>query len=277
MTRFFVAAALALTAWCGPAFAATGDQDAVRNADQALLAAIAGNDTSALGRLTDAQFSFTDSDGKTSARADVLRAVPRAADQRGMSQAVFVYGRVAMVRSNRDNVHALRIFVKRKRDWQALVYHEVTVNPASATAPAAPAQPGVAPCDNPCKTLPYKPRNAAERDMLRSWQALEIAVSQGIGAAWAPHAADEFVVVNNSRLQDKAARVAAVNLGGASPPPLVTAVMDDFDDAIVMIADHQPENGKPTHVSRIWVKRGGMWQMAVSFQNFIQAAPARIK
>lgn len=272
MRRFLVTMTIALTTWCGQSFAATSDQQVVQSVDQALLATLAGKDAAALGRLTDPQFIFTDSAGRTTRRADVLRAVPQSADQRVVTQTVFVYGRVAMVRSNRDNIYALRIFVKRGRDWQVLVYHEVTANPPST---AAASEHGVAACENPCKTLPYKPRNTAERDMIRSWQALETAVSLGKGADWAPHAAEEFFVVNNSRVQDKAARIAAVNRGGASPAPLVSATMYDFADTIVMIADHQPKTGKPYHVSRIWVKRNGVWQMAVSFQNIIEAAPAR--
>jgi len=277
MRKLFVMVVLALAAFYGEALAATSNEQAVRTADQALLAAIAGNDARAVGRLTDAQFSWTDSDGKTYSRADVRRALPRAADQRETAAKVFLYGRVAMVRSNRDNVYALRIFVKRGQNWRALVYHEVTANPPPPPPPsaAAPATPAAAQCENPCKTLPYKPRNAAERAMIQSWQALETAVSVGKGADWAPHAADEFFVVNNSRVQDKAARIAAVNRSGGAPAPLTSATMYDFGDAIVMLADHQPDGGKPYHVSRIWVKRDGMWQIAVSFQKKVQSAPAK--
>jgi hypothetical protein len=274
MRKLFVIVAVAFAAFCGEALAATGNEQAVLTVDQALLKAVADNDTSAVGPLTDAQFSLTDSDGKTYGRADVLRALPRVADQRQAAVKVYFYGPVALVRSNRDNVYALRIFVKRGQDWRALVYHQVTANPPPPSA-AAPAAPAVAACENPCKTLPYKPRNAAESAMIRSWQELETAVSVGKGADWAPHAADEFFVVNNSRIQDKAARIAAVNRGGAAPAPLTSATMYDFGETIVMIAEHQPDSGKPYHVSRIWVKRDGVWQMAVSFQNTVQAAPAK--
>lgn len=274
MHKLLVMTVLALAAFYGNVSAATNDERAVRTVDQALLTAISENDVRALGRLTDPQFSWTDSDGKTYSRADVRRALPRVADQRQAAAKVFFYGRVAMVRSNRDNVYALRIFVKRGKNWRALVYHEVTANPPPPSV-AGSAAPAVAPCENPCKTLPYKPRNAAESAMIRSWQELETAVSVGKGADWAPHAADEFFVVNNSRVQDKAARIAAVNRGAASPAPLTSATLYDFGDAIVMIADHQPDSGKPYHVSRIWVKRDGLWQMAVSFQNTVQSAPAK--
>jgi hypothetical protein len=274
MYKLFVMVVLVLAAFCGEALTATSDEQAVRTVDRALLAAIADNDKHAVGRLTDALFSWTDSDGKTYSRADVRQTLPPAVNQREVEAKVISYGHVAMVSSNRDNVYALRIFVKRGQAWRALVYHEVTSNPPPPSA-AAPAASTAAECENPCKTLPYKPRNAAERGLIQSWQALETAVAAGKGADWAPHAADEFIVVNNSRMQDKAARIAAVNRGGASPAPLTSATMYDFGHAIVMLAEHQPHDGKPYHVSRIWVKRDSMWQMAVSFQNIVQSAPAK--
>lgn len=274
MRKLFVMIVLVLAAHCGGALAATSNERTVRTVDQALLAAIVGNNPSAVSRFTDVPFSLTDSDGKTYSRADLRRALPQVADQRDAVATVFVYGRVAMVRSNRDNVYALRIFVKRGRTWRALVYHEVTASPPPPSG-AAPAERTAVECENPCKTVPYKPRNAAERGLIESWQELETAVSVGKGADWAPHAADEFFVVNNSRIQDKAARIAAVNRGPALPAPLTSATMFDFGDAIVMIAEHQPDRGKPYHVSRIWVKRNGTWQMAVSFQNTVQSLPAK--
>ena len=70
----FLAMVLSAAAYADPeGGAATGGaaQQAVRTVDQALLAAIAGNDKRAVGRLTDALFTWTDSDGKTYSRADL--------------------------------------------------------------------------------------------------------------------------------------------------------------------------------------------------------------
>jgi hypothetical protein len=50
--------------------------------------------------------------------------------------------------------------------------------------------------------------------------------------------------------------------------------MYEFGDAIVMLCQHQPHSGKPTRVSRVWMKRNGEWQMAVSYQTTMQDAPA---
>jgi plasmid replication initiation protein len=56
MRKLFVIVALVLAAFCGEALAATSDEQAVRTVDRALLAAIAGNDMRAVGRLTDTLF-----------------------------------------------------------------------------------------------------------------------------------------------------------------------------------------------------------------------------
>ena len=52
--------------------------------------------------------------------------------------------------------------------------------------------------------------------------------------------------------------------------------MYDYGDAIVMICLHQPPTGKPIHVTRVWIKRAGAWQMAISYQTIIQAAAAKV-
>ena len=102
---------------------------------------------------------------------------------------------------------------------------------------------------------------------------LERAVVAGKGDDWAPHVADEFIVVGNQRIQTKAERRAAVNKGGAAPPPLDSAQMFEFGDTIVMTCRHQPHGGrKPTRVSRVFIKGEPWWQMAISYQTTIQAA-----
>jgi hypothetical protein len=188
------------------------------------------------------------------------------------------YGQVGALMSGRDKTNVLRIGVKRPAGWRLLVYHEVILG---RQAPG-PAGPGVKECENPCKTVPYKPRNEAEQGIIASWQALETGVTNHDAAAWAPHIADEFVMLGSSNDHPlaKADRIATLNLqkqtGFASAPaPLVSAQMFDFGDAVVMTCHHQPYTGKPVHVSRLWIKRNGQWVMSISYQTTMQAAPAK--
>jgi hypothetical protein len=254
----------------GPAGAAERDDQLVRDADEALFLALSKSDGAAFARLLEPKFTWTTSDGQTRETKALLKALPKPGAQVGANLKLRVYGRLAVLTTTLDNVYALRVWVKGGSGWRALVYHEVAV-----TVPPADAAPRVeADCENPCRTLPYVPRTAAERDVIASWQALERAVAAGDGTAWASHVADEFVVVGNARVQDKPARIAAVNRGGSAPAPLVSATMFDYRDAVVMTALHQPYRGKPVHVSRVWVKRDGAWLMAISYQTIIQSAKA---
>ena len=48
-----------------------------------------------------------------------------------------------------------------------------------------------------------------------------------------------------------------------------------FPEAMVMLCEHQPFHGKAARVSRVFVKRDGQWQMAVSFQTTRQDAAVK--
>lgn len=132
--------------------------------------------------------------------------------------------------------------------------------------------------DNPCFTLPYTPRDADERDCLASWQELERAVMRHDPDEWARHVADEFVVVSAARRHTKADRYNVIaeqrrTDASSAPAPLVSARLDRFGDTMLMRCEHQPFHGKAARVSRLFVRRDGLWQMAVSFQTTRADAP----
>jgi hypothetical protein len=265
-----------LAAATGKTTAAASEQD-VLQADHALIQAIGSADKKALGGLLDSDFSWTDSAGKTLTKAEVLKGVPTPAAGYDAEAKGRTYGQVAVVQANSGKVYVLRLWVKRSAGWRALGYHEVT----QMDAPPA-GGPGVNDCENPCRTVPYKPKNEAEAGIFKSWQELETNVTAHNSAGWAPHAADEFVQIssNNDHPLDKAARMAVLDKQkqsgvGAAPAPLVSAEMFDFGDSVVMKALHQPYHGKPIRVSRLWIKRDGLWMMAISYQTTIQAAPVK--
>jgi hypothetical protein len=265
---------LACLAWLLAAAAAgaapPSDEQQVGKADAALFQALASADTKAAAALLDDRFTWTGSDGRTLTLLQFRAAPPKPGPYVGTDLKLKIYGRIAVITTDLDRVHALRVWVKLAKGWRALVYQEVTVAPTQ-TAAAAPI---TAACENPCLTVPYTPRTVAQRDAIAAWQALERAVAKGDADAWATHVADAFVVVSNSRVQDKAARIAAVKQGGSAPAPLVSASFIDVGDTLVMSAQHQPYDGKPVHVTRVWIKRTGAWLMAISYQTTMAAAPA---
>jgi len=269
---------LAFLSFSSLAFAA--DNQSVLPADHEFVQAAAKGDAATVSKVLDADFTWTDANGKTRARTDVLDSLPAPAlgNETGAQVNQQIHGQVVAVMSGRDKTHILRLWVRRSAGWRLLVYHEVTLG---RQAPGS-SGPGVKDCENPCKTLPYKPRNEAEQAIVASWQALETGVTNHDASAWSPHIAEEFVMLGstNDHPLTKADRIATLNLQkqtgfGSAPPPLVSAQMFDFGDAIVMTSLHQPYTGKPVHVSRLWIKRNGQWIMAISYQTTIEAASAK--
>jgi len=260
--------------------AAAEADPAVIQADRAFAQAVAKGDAAALRKMLDAEFTWTDVDGKTLTGEEVLRAVPKDAlgDESGVEVSERTYGQVGAVNVGRGKVHVLRIWVQRPGGWRLLVYHEVK----QMEQPSTSAGSGVKDCENPCKMVPFKPANEAEAAIIAFWQALETGVTAHDAEAWAPHVADEFVQVssNSDHPISKAGRIETLNKQkasgvGSAPAPLVSAKMFDFGDAVIMTCLHQPYSGKPIHVSRLWIKRDGKWIMSISYQTTIQSAAAK--
>jgi hypothetical protein len=252
------------------------NDDALR-ADRALVAALAQGDAGAAMALLDDDFNWVDLNGRILDKTQTLSALPKPplGDEAGLTPTWHDHGEVATVAIERDKIFVLRIWVKRGGGWRLIAYHEVSQN-----LPAAPHGPGRKEWDNPCYTLPYKPRDADERDCLASWQELEIAVMQHEPEIWAQHVADEFMVVGAARRHSKADRKAVLEEqlrtgANSAPAPLVSAKLFGFKDAMVMLCEHQPFHGKAARVSRVFVKRGGKWLMAVSFQTTRQDAQVK--
>lgn len=259
---------------------AADDDGMILQTDRAFVKALLASDSGALEELLDAEFSWTDSQGKTLTRKEVLAAVPKndLDDEAGADRSERTYGEVAAVSTSRDKVHVLRLWVRRHSGWRLLVYHAVRQLEQPPTAAGS----GVNTCENPCKTVPFQPANEAERAIIASWQALETGVTAHDSAAWAPHIAEEFVQIssNNDHPIDKKDRMATLDKQkvsgvGSAPSPLRSAKMFDFGDAVVMSCLHQPYSGKPVHVSRLWIQRDGNWVMAISYQTAIQAGAGK--
>jgi hypothetical protein len=238
----------------------------VLDADDALLAALAQGEA----RLLDNELSWVDAEGRLFDKRQVLAQRPKPLLEGG-ERDMHRYGPLATVRTESGKQHVLRIWADRGEGWRLLVWHEV-VQTGAAHAP------GRKEWDNPCFTLPYTPRDSHERDCLASWQELERAVMRHDPDEWARHVADEFVVVGAARRHSKADRYNVIAEqrraeANSAPAPLVFARLDRFGDAMLMRCEHQPFHGKAARVSRLFVRRDGLWQMAVSFQTTRADAP----
>ncbi len=254
-------------------YAFADDQQDLLAASKALMTAAANSDGDAAEPLLDAAFTATDANGRTESREEALHDSVTFTDIPSGNPQMHIYGDVGVITTENGKRHVMFIWVKRVEGWRALVYHEVRQADTVAPAPGG----GSNDCTNPCKTVPYKPKNMDEQGVIRSWQQLETAVTAHDSKEWARHVADEFVVISSGSDKPvfKADRMATLDRqkqtnSPSAPVPLVSAEMFDFPNAIVMLCNHKRGEGKPTRVSRVWIKRDGMWQMAYSFQTTVQ-------
>ena len=182
-----------------------------------------------------------------------------------------------MVQVNAGKLHGLRVWVKRPAGWRLLVFQEVRSLDAPPTATATPGTGKH--CENPCGAVPYTPRNENERAVIAAYIGLEEAAMTGNATAWSGYIAEEFALVssNGDRIFDKPTRVAAIQrstLGGVSPTKLLSARLFDFETAVVMTSQHQPDRGDLLRITRVWVTRDGRWVETLSYQTGIRPRAA---
>lgn len=282
----FVAAALIAVLAELRAQIAPGEDVLVLEADQALGAALRADDKSVARRLLSLQFTYVDANGKIHERKDFLADLKTAAAAAPSDPGVKIYGRIGMVTGHRKSadgrdVFFIDIWAKQKRAWRALVSQEVVLAatdtprpaPALTSAAAAPYD-----CKNPCQTIPYRVRSPAEQDIVNSFQAIEKAAVAHDAAEWSKHIADEFVLYGSGRAPiAKSGLVAAINRQKENNTAVTVGEVQAmrlsvYDDGAAMIATHAlPDNSRPPYqAARIWVKRNGQWQMAVSVQTDIK-------
>jgi hypothetical protein len=266
---------------------APASEDAlVLAADEALGAAIRAGDKSIARRMLSLQFTFVDEDGKVHERKEFLSGLKDVAAAPASDTKIKIYGRVAMIIGHRKSSHDsdvffLDIWAKQKGAWRALVAQDVVLAATNAppTAPAAPkADASPYECKNPCQTIPYRVRSSAEQDLVNSFQGIEKAAVGHDADEWSKHIADEFVLYGSGRAPIlKSGRIATIKRQKESNAAvrvgeIETMRLSVYEDGAAMIATHTvPDNSRPPyHAARVWVKRNGQWQMAISVQTDIK-------
>lgn len=246
-------------------------------ADRAFVVAVAKSDAAALDKLLDGRFTWTDANGKTLSRQDVMQQAPKPAiADEGAQITSHNYGSVESIQVHNGKDHALHVWVNRSAGWRLLVYQEVHL----LDTPPAPGPSTRAACENPCKTMPYQPKTQNERDVLGGFQLLQTYTVAHDSVNWGKYVAEEFEAANSNSDQTLTKRgrmedLAHSKMAGYTPMPVVEMRVLDFNTAAILISKHQPPNAKPVHITRVWVKRGGNWMEAASYQTRIEDAPAR--
>lgn len=266
---------LSIPSW-PPAFA--DDVQPVLQADQMLTTAVSKGDTSVVSKLLTTNFEFTGIDGRTSNTAETLKSlsVIKTAGPDSTGVHSYNYGDVAYTIGMHAENRYMRVWVKQAEGWRLFIYLET---PMTAKAPLPP---GGGDCDNPCKTIPYKPTSENDKAILEAWQKAKNDEWHPNSADWALRVADEFLIINARTERSKAERVALLakqqekNEPGPPGDPIHSIRMFDFGkNAVVMLSIHTPyRGGKPYYNVRVWVLRDGRWQLGMSQQTTIESAAA---
>ncbi|MGA7485526.1 MAG: nuclear transport factor 2 family protein [Xanthobacteraceae bacterium] len=287
--RGFVIAAVAVAALAAGTLvigrtAPVDAEQAANKAYRAFLADLAKGDQKAVGAALDRRFTWTDRQGRTLKRREMLEqfAAFAAADQRDGDVQTRFYGRVLSVRGSHDNARFVRIFVKRRHGWRAFALLQTPMAASRGPAAEQTAVAAAGDCDNPCRSVPYAPRTPVEKDVLAAWQRTKMLEWQPDAAQWARLVGDEFVLINSTTVRDKEASIAILKrqeeAGTGTPGDPVTAmrIYGLGTSAALMISRHVPyRGGQPYTALSVWVFRDNRWQLALSQQVEIQsAAPA---
>ncbi len=237
------------------------------------LVAVGMHDSAAVAHTLHADARWTSVDGSTLRADDLGKAVPQlliGGDSKAQRH-YHVYSPVGIVQVDSGKRHELRVWIEQPSGWQLLVHQEVqSLDVLPATTPGA----GVD-CDNPCKRVGMQPNNAAQAAVIAAYQELEIGAETRNVEHWASRVGDEFVAAssNSDRVFDKATRIEGLRqstMRGLSPTPLISGTIYDFPAAAVMISEHVPDNGRPLHVTRVWVQRSGRWVETLSYQTAVR-------
>src|SRR5579863_5172499 len=244
--------------------AASADEQAVVQADHEFQDALTKKDSAAVGKLLDAKFAWTDTEGATHENMDALKMLDAmAADtQSDADLHTLFYGELGLISGIHHDARLMRIWVKRPAGWRLLIYLDTPIGKRAPGAGAARAaggeEGGVGDCDNPCRTLPFKPETAADKAVITEWQKTKVDEWHPDIADWQTHIAGEFMIINNGSARNKPDRVKigeeAQARGVGSPgAPILSMTMADFGNAVIMISHHVPyQGGKPYYNVRVF-------------------------
>lgn len=263
-----------------PAHAAGTEADIVQAVDRAFLDALAKADSKTVRRMLASDFSWTTSDGEINNRSRALHALNSTAilDKDETEVQNHFYGRVATVRGVHSGMRFLRIWARREDSWKLFAMIDTRVAPKAGPA-SVEAQAGQGDCDNPCRTVPYRPKTAMDKAILATWQKTKMIEWKPDAKAWASFIGEEFMIINNTTIRNRAEREViarkqeAAGVGTPGDPILAMRIIDFGDNAAVMFSKHFPvRGGKPYQNIRVWVLRDGRWQLAISQQSEVKSA-----
>jgi Domain of unknown function (DUF4440) len=257
--------------------------EVVLAADQALGAAMRTGDRATARRLLTLQFTYVDADGKVHPRREFLGDLKTIAARPATDIKIRNFGSLAMmtgkhISAQGGDVFFLDVWVKQKGAWRALLMQDVPIRAGEEAAlrPIQIADLDARACDNPCNSIPYRVRSAAEQDVTKTYQTITKAIAARDAGAWAKHVADEFVSYASSRAPlARASRIAAIedrnDDGAARVGEVKTMRLSVYGDGAVMVATESNGLQPAYRAARVFVRRDGRWLMAATAQTDLKA------
>jgi hypothetical protein len=270
--------------------AGSGDEAAVLQADTSLQVALKHKDAKATGALLDQDFTWTNEAGVTRKKAQFLTDAASGSvigDTEYNNMKARDYGQLAVVtgvgkRTGHPGTVFARVWVKRPAGWLLLTHQDTPI--LSKGAPSAPTSESKTPggssdCDNPCRNLPITAKTPEQKEVVKAYEAVEIAVTAHDERTWGQHVADEFVGVGRRYTgtpDTKGERMGQIGIAKNKLilPKMISGEVYVFGDAGIILADHQPAGEPPFHVIRVWVNRDGRWQLFHRQETTIQKSGA---
>lgn len=253
-------------------------------ADKALGVAMRSGDRTSARRLLTLQFTFVDADGKIHPRREFLGDLKNVAARPATDIKIRNFGSLAMMTGKHTSaqgadVFFLDVWVRQKGAWRALLMQDVPIRAgeeAAAFRAIQIADLDTHACDNPCNSIPYRVRSAAEQDVASTYQIITKAIAAHDAGAWAKHVADEFVSYASSRAPlARGSRVAAMedrnDDSAARVGEVKTMRLSVYGDGAVMVATEANGLHPAYRAARVFVKRDGRWLMAATAQTDLKS------
>jgi hypothetical protein len=267
-----------------PAPASAADAPTFRQADKSLSDALATGDKKTVSSFLDERFQWVEANGRIHTKAQVLDDLAQfAADNEGALdvRAVDFLGQVERVLGIHHNQRFAHLWVKNSAGWQAFVFLNIPIpaeRPDYTTPPSPPTEADKV-CENPCKTLPYKPANAVEEGALDTWFRLKNDEWHPNPEDWAAHADDSHETLTPRTDIPKLQHVEELaeqrklygENGGSGGSSVLSMRMFEFGNVVIMQAfQGRNPSAKPTSWNlRVFLNRGDGWKIALSAQTNI--------
>jgi Domain of unknown function (DUF4440) len=264
--------------------ATADDASALRQAHHSLSEALVKGDRKAVDALLDERFEWVEANGRIHTKSEVLDDLAQfAAENEGEIdvRTVNFLGQVERVLGIHHNQRFAHLWVKNPAGWQAFVYLNIPIPAERPEIMAPPPPPTEADkvCENPCKTLPYKPQNSAEEGAIATWFRLKNDEWHPNPEDWAAHADvyHETLTPRTDipRLQHVEElgeeRKLYGDSGGSGGSSVLSMRMFDFGNVVIMEAfQGRNPSAKPTSWNlRLFLNRGDGWKIALSAQTNI--------